>query len=355
LGTEIETITNQGGIKMNSKSIFHAILMFLLLVSVVVAVTTTAQAKKPVILRLSSALPPQDIVVVKAKEMAERFNKGANGSYIMEIHPGGTLSSLEDTFTMLRAGAIEMAESPIEYQSGSDIRFAAVTLPFLVNSLDANIKFLKLINESLFNKIIAEKFNAMPLIVMSTGIHEYCGTKKPVRTISDWKGLLVWVANPVEANTVQALGASPVNLTFFDGYPALEKGTVDAGVGVNPTGVWNFKWYEAIRNITVSNMFGTSGYIYINLDVFNKMPKEIQNLLLAESQRCEKELTEFLTQYAKDSLVELEKAGVNVYYLTDSERAKWIEASRPVIEKFYSQIGPEDAKKIEDAAREANK
>lgn len=340
---------------MKSKSIFRASLMFLLLVSVVVAVTTTAHAKKPVVLRLSSGLPPQDIVVVKLQEMAKRFNKGTNGSHIIEVHPGGTLSGFADTFPMLRAGAIEMAESPIEYQSGSDIRFAAVTLPFLVNSLDANIEFLQLINDSLFNKIIAEKFNAMPLIVMSTGIHEYCGTKKPVRTMSDWKGLLVWVANPVEANSIQALSASPVNLSFFDGYPALEKGTVDAGVGVNPTGVWNFKWYEAIRNITVSNMFGTSGYVYINLDAFNNMPKEIQNLLLAESKRCENELRQYLTQYAKDSLIELEKVGVNVYYLPDSERAKWIDATRPVIDKFYSQIGPEDAKKIEDAAKQANK
>jgi len=340
---------------MKYRSIFLASLVVLLVPSIFFASTLTAHAKKPVVLKLSSALPPQDIVVVKAKEMAERFNKGTNGSYVIEVHPGGTLSSFEETFNMLRAGAIEMAESPIEYQSGSDIRFAAVTLPFLVNNLDANIKFLKLINKSLFNKIIAEKFNSMPLIVMSTGIHEYCGTKKSVKTMSDWKGLLVWVANPIEANTVKALGASPVNLTFFDGYPALEKGTVDAGVGVNPTGVWNFKWYEAIRNITVSNMFGTSGYIYINLDVYNGMPKEIQNLLLQESKRCEDELTQFLTQYAKDSLTELEKAGVNVYYLPDSERAKWVEASRPVIEKFYAQIGPEDAKKIEEAAREANK
>ena len=112
--------------------------------------------------------------------------------------------------------------------------FNIIRVPFM-------LKFLKLINKSLFNDIIAKKFNAMPIIAFSAGIFEYSGKKKAVKTLSDWKGLLVWVANPVQANTVQALGASPVNLTFFDGYPALEKGTVDAGVGVNPTGVWNFK------------------------------------------------------------------------------------------------------------------
>lgn len=310
---------------------------------------------QPVTLKLSSTLPPQDIVVVKAQEMADRFKERTKGKYIIEVHPGGALASMEETFDMLRTGAIDMAESPIEYQTGSDMRFGAVTLPFLIDSLEANVEFLKLINKSLFNDIIAEKFNAMPLIVMSTGIHDYCGAKKPVKTLEDWEGLLVWVANSAEADTVKALGGGPVSLPFFDGYPAIQKGVVDAGVGVNPTGVWNFQWYEAIRYITVANMFATSGYIYINLDVYNKLPKDIQKILLEECQRTETELNEYLTQYAKDALANLEKEGVQIYYLPEAERARWIEASRSVIENFFAQIGAEDAKKIQDAADEANK
>lgn len=309
---------------------------------------------EPVTLRLASALPPVDIVVVKLQEMAERFNARTDGEYIIEVYAGGSLCSMEETFGMLRTGAIDMAESPIEYQTGDDVRFAAVTLPFLVDSLDANIEFLRLINESLFNDIIAEKFNAMPVIVMSTGIHEYCGAVKPVETLEDWEGLLVWVANTAEADTVEALGASAVPLPFFDGYPAIETGVVDAGVGVNPTGVWNFQWYEAIRYITVANMFATSGYVYINLDVYDAMPDDIQDILLEECQQCEDELQEYLTQYAADALVELENVGVEVYYLPEAERARWIEESQSVIDDFFAQIGEADAQKILDAAEEAN-
>lgn len=307
-----------------------------------------------VTLRLASSLPPVDIVVVKLQEMADRISERTDGKFIIEVHAGGTLCSMEETFGMLRTGAIDMAESPIEYQTGDDIRFGAVTLPFLVNSLEANIEFLRLINESLFNDIIAEKFNAMPVIVMSTGIHEYCGATKTVETLEDWEGLLVWVANTAEADTVEALGASAVPLPFFDGYPAIEKGTVDAGVGVNPTGVWNFQWYEAIHHITVANMFATSGYVYINLDSFNALSDDFQDILLEECQRCENELQEYLTQYAEDALTELENVGVEVYYLPEAERARWIEASQSVIDDFFALIGEADAQKILDAAEEAN-
>jgi len=335
-----------------------SIFLSLLLVSLLViggALSCAPKEVKPVTLRLASALPPQDIVVVKLQEMADRISERTDGKFIIEVHPGGALCSMEETFSMLRTRAIDMAESPIEYQTGDDIRFGAVTLPFLVDSLEANVEFLRLINESLFNDIIAEKFKAMPVIVMSTGIHTYCGAKKPVETLGDWSGLLVWVANSAEADTVKALGGSPVPLAFFDGYPAIEKGVVDAGVGVNPTGVWNFKWYEAIHYITVANMFATSGYIYINLDSFNAMSDDFQDILLEECQWCENELQEYLTQYAEDSLVELENAGVEVYYLPASERARWIEASQSVLDDFFAQIGEEDAEKIREAAEEANR
>jgi len=307
-----------------------------------------------VTIRLASGLPPVDPVVAEAQKLAERFNKRADGKFIIEVYPGGTLCSMQETMEMVKTGAIQMGEFPIEYLSGSDIRFSAITLPFLVDSMEANVAFLKNINESLFSDILATKFNAKPLISITTGIHEYCGAEKPVKTLDDWEGLLVWVANPAEAQTVEAFGASAVSLPFFDGYPALQKGTVDAGVGVNPTGVWNFKWYDAIRYITIANTFGTSGYININLDTWNSMPKDIQDILLEECQRSENELSIFMSQYAKDALVNLEKEGVQIYHLPEAERAIWIEASKPVIDAFYEQIGAADAEKIKEAASKAN-
>jgi C4-dicarboxylate-binding protein DctP len=316
---------------------------------------TPAPPAKTVTIKLASSLPPVDPVVTKAQELAERFNKRAGGKFIIEVYAGGALATMEEEMEMLRTGAIQMAEFPIEYLSGSDIRFSAITLPFLVKDLEANVEFLKNINESLFGDILAKKFNAKPLVAWTTGIHEYCGAKKPVKTLADWKGLLVWVANPAEAQTVETFGASPVSLPFFDGYPALQKGTVDAGVGLNPTGVWNFKWYDAIRYITIANTFGTSGYFDINLDTWNSMPKDIQEILLDECQRAENELKTFFSQYAKDAISNLEKEGVQVYHLPEAERAKWIEASKPVLDKFYEQIGAADAQKIKDAASKANR
>jgi TRAP-type C4-dicarboxylate transport system substrate-binding protein len=84
------------------------------------------------------------------------------------------------------------------------------------------------------------------------------------------------------------------------------------------------------------------------------MPKNIQDILLEECQRTEDELKAFFSQYTKDALAGLEEAGVQVYYLPDAERAKWIETSKPVLDAFYEQVGAADAEKIKEAARKAN-
>ena len=54
-----------------------------------------------VTLRLSSSLPPEDIVVVKLQEMADRISERTDGKFVIEVYAGGTLSSMEETFGML--------------------------------------------------------------------------------------------------------------------------------------------------------------------------------------------------------------------------------------------------------------
>jgi TRAP-type C4-dicarboxylate transport system substrate-binding protein len=309
---------------------------------------------EPVTLRLATTLPPEDPAVLAVQDMASRFNERADGQYIMEVYAGGTLASMEETFPMLSTGAIDIAEASIEYQSGSDVRFGAVTLPFLLNSFDANVKFLELINESLFNDIIAEKFNAMPFIVAACGFHDYFGVDKPIETLEDWEGSLVWVASPTESDTISALGASPVTIPLYDGYPSMEKGVVDSGVALAPLGLAIFGFGEILSHITVAHMFGTSIYYYINLDTFNSMPSDIQTILLEERQRTETEIRELMRQMDNDALANLENAGVEVYYLPETERARWIEASSSVIDDFFEQIGEADAQTIINAAEEAN-
>ena len=285
-----------------------------------------------------------------AKSIADR----TDGRYTVKVFAGGTLCTQAQLFSMLSSGGVEMGESPIEYQADADIRFTAVQMPFAFDNIDANHRFNKLINEKLFNGILKEKFNVMPIATFSTGLQEYCGTDEAVKTLEDWKGKLLWTANPMAAATATALGASPVTLEFWDGYPALQKGTVDAGISCIPFGVLSFKWYDAVHNISVANIFGCSSNIYISLDAFNKMPQDVQQIFLDEGQKLETEMQALYGGLEVSVLAELEKVGVNIYHVPDEERAKWAEATQSVRDEFYAKLSPADAQIVRDCISQAN-
>jgi TRAP-type C4-dicarboxylate transport system substrate-binding protein len=317
---------------------------------------TESQAKESTVLKFATALPPQAPPAVYAKKIVDNFNKRVEGRYKIEFYPGGSLCTMEESMDMLRSGAIDIVDFPLEYLTGNDQRFAAITLPLIVDDFDAAVSYLDNLNKLLFNDILAEKVNGMPLVTFTTGLQEYFSVKKPVKTLEDWKGLLIWVATAAEGETVKTFGASPVSLPFFDGYPALEKGVVDAGVGANPSAIWDLKYYESIRYITIAHMFPTSAYFLMNVKSYKAMPSDVQKVLLEEAKKIQDELRILNKERQSKCLKDLgEVPGMQVYIVPAEERAKWKEKSRPVIEAYYQKIGPEAAKKIQEAAANANR
>jgi len=313
-----------------------------------------SESFEPIELKLSIDLPEGTDFANAAYKMAENVADRTDGRYIINVHAGGTLCSHAELFNMMESGAVEMGESPIEYQADADRRFMAIQLPFLFNSIEANYKFTQLIHENLFNDILAEKFNVMPIASFSTGVHQYYGTNAAVQTLDDWKGKLIWTANPLSANAAAALGGSPVSLEFWDGYPSLQKGTVDAAINIIPFAVLTFEWYDSIKYITVCNLFGSSSNIYINLDVFNAMPEDVQMVFLEEAEKLEEEMQAIYAGHQVNALEELINYGVTVYQLPEDERARWIEATEPVYEDYFGQLDPADIEIIMDCAAQAN-
>jgi TRAP-type C4-dicarboxylate transport system substrate-binding protein len=271
---------------MKKLSMCLSLLLVLSLVIVGAVSCPTPEEAEPVVLRFALALPPGDFLVVAAEEMAARFNeRAADYNYSIEVYPGGVLCTFEESLDMVKSGAVEMANFGLEYAAAEDERFLAVGLPFMLKDLEANRKFVELIAASLYDSIFEEKFNQKPLCTTISNFHEYCGNE-PIKTLEDWEGLLIQASNPIEAQTVEALGASAVSIPFFDLVPAMEKGVVDGGVGAGPIAIYFLNWYDSFKHVTTeSNMFGLYSLVNINLDVFNAMPKDVQEILIEEAWR----------------------------------------------------------------------
>jgi TRAP-type C4-dicarboxylate transport system substrate-binding protein len=145
------------------------IILCLFFVDLSITVHSAAHAKKPVLLRSVVPSPPGDWPLTYFnEELAKRFNKRANGEYVMEIHAGGALAKLPEYFDAVRIGAIEMACAPWPLYSFLDPRFGAIQTPFLFKTStgsSAACKFLL----PLYDEILQDKFNAKGLNLYNPG------------------------------------------------------------------------------------------------------------------------------------------------------------------------------------------
>ena len=312
-----------------------------------------ADAKKPIVLRLVIATPEGDWPqTYRDKEMAKRFNKRAQGEYKIEVYAGGALAKLPEFFDAVRVGAVEMEFSNWGMFTFLDSRLGLLETPFLFNSNYAtNAACKKML--PLYDKILQEKFKAKGLVMMNTG-GLGLWSQKPVKILEEWKGLLVGSVSPVTSTLIKGLGGSPVTIPFYEIYEALQKKVVDAATQSAHGGVV-FSFPEVCKYFTAFYGVPAPAGYSINLDVWKKMPPDIQNILIEETQRAADWMNEVVvTELPDKDLSTFKEKGVTVYYLPKGEREKWAERLQSNKDEQLSSHG-ELGQQIKQIAGEVNK
>ncbi|MEM7653003.1 MAG: TRAP transporter substrate-binding protein DctP, partial [Pseudomonadota bacterium] len=111
-------------------------------------------------------------------------------------------------------------------------------------------------------------------------------------SLADLAGKKIRTYSRTQGDFVEGLGASSITLALAEVVPALEKGVADCGVtGTMPA--YNGKWWQVVtHNIRVRLGFAAT-FTAINLDTWERMNSETQNLILDEARKFEDEIWTF--------------------------------------------------------------
>jgi TRAP-type C4-dicarboxylate transport system substrate-binding protein len=333
---------------MRKLSILFSSMVVIMLAGIFIVSSGISEAKGPVILKMASAA--MGPYTVEEKAFADRFNARAGDDYKIEYYPSEQMVKFPEILDAIRAGAAEMGALTPNAYSFNDPQLAAVELPFLFNNVKANAYAAPLI-EPIYGKILEGKFNQKLLC-----LHHYTGLElfstKPIKTLADWKGLLVQALSPTCAALIETLGAAPVAIPYTESYQSLEKRVVDA-VLTAPAAARVFKLNEVTPYMSTAYFISASHGFSINLRIWKKMPKKIQDILFEEAQKTSKIISDTeMVKFQKD-IDDLAGIGVAVYNVPASERELWKEAAGPYIEKQLQIMG-DVGEKIMKIAKEAN-
>ncbi len=150
----------------------------------------------------------------------------------------------------------------------------------------------------------------------------HLGTTDPWDTVEDLKGVKVGGAGP-NLPWLEFAGAVPVQSTLPDGYLSLQTGVYNGWL-MFPSAYLGFKFYEPAPHYTQIG-FGAMAVngLTMNMRSFNKMPPEVQIILIEVGQGYEKQAGISLNARQKAGLDGLAKVGAKLKTLPEAARAGW--------------------------------
>ena len=191
------------------------------------------------------------------------------------------------------------------------------------------------------DKHLREEFREVhPLCIWGHGeglIH----SRREVRTMEDLRGLKLRFPSRLNGEALRALGAAPVGMPVPQVPEALSQGVIDGAV-VPWEVVPSIRLHELVRNHTEvpgsPTLYITTFILGMNRAKYEGLPADLRQVLDANSGMAAAEMAARPWDERGPVVEEMvRKRGNQVITITEAEKARWVQATRPVEEAWLAQ------------------
>jgi TRAP-type mannitol/chloroaromatic compound transport system substrate-binding protein len=204
----------------------------------------------------------------------------SNGRLIIKIDSKNKNKAPFCVFDMVKSGQYDLGHSGSYYWKGKDINTLFFTsMPFGMTANEQHAWFEYGGGQALMDKVYA-KHGLKAIIGGNTGNQMGGWFQKEINSIEDLQGLKMRI--PGFAGEIMAeVGAKPTNIPAGELYTALDRGTIDALEWVGPSLDLRMGFHKiAPYYYTGWHEPGSEMQFLINLKKFNKLPKDLQAILI---------------------------------------------------------------------------
>ncbi|MBI2832754.1 MAG: TRAP transporter substrate-binding protein DctP [Chloroflexi bacterium] len=279
----------------------------------------------PITLKVSMFMSPTGGAAAAMKEILGQVESRSNGRLRFEYYWSGSLLTQRDTGVGLKRGLADMAWFNYLDAAGM-LPLSQATIQLGVGeNMWAGFKaweeFIQL--DSIKGEWTGQ--NMVPLWPAGAPPFIYFGVK-PARTIEDLKKLRIYGQSPVP-EVLTKLGITTVNIAAPEMYEALLRGIIDASF-FNISNAPLYKLQEVCNyyNPDIPRWGGKYYGVAMNLDSWNRLPKDLQDIL--------KEIDASTIMYDLYYLAELKK-GLTLVEGSKMERL----SSPPEVAEQINRIG----------------
>lgn len=293
-------------------------------------------------IKISAVNAPGDIVTVGAQFIAKELMEKSQGRFKPRVYHSGVLSGGkgEAEIEMCQQGSIEIHITSTAYLANLVPKTSVVSLPFLFRDTDQVAALVK--SRSPVLDSINLELNRKGLHVIAwwpRGFRQLTNSRQPVRGIQDLRGLKLRVMNnPLYADNIKAMSASPVPMAWGEVYNGLQLKTIDGQENAEDV-IYNSRLYEAQKYMTIWDYSVDLEVVLVNLAWWERLSMEERKVIREVAEAS----IDFETKLLRGNTAELRRKiaaeGMEIHYLSAEEKAIFRKAVTPVWTKYEQIFG----------------
>ncbi|MCB1467071.1 MAG: TRAP transporter substrate-binding protein DctP [Rhizobiaceae bacterium] len=279
--------------------------------------------------------PPSSNITPVWEQGFDWLSKATEGKMNFKVMGSGTLLGLRDGFKGVRSG-IAQAATCYTFVEGEGFPLSGIwRQPFVAPS---DMAVLARIAAELSPKYMKPEFENAGVYLAYQAITSAYNlmSKKPVRSLADFKGLKIGLPGGDPA-VGQALGAVFVQIPFPDLYTSLQQGVVDA-IAWTDSAFAAYKISEIAKYHTQLDLFVQTIESCVNKDSFDSLPPDLKRAFYNFNQLEAFAIMQAAALKGRDAmLAQFDEAGVEMIVPSDADMNDIRSAVAPVVDKWVAE------------------
>ena len=272
----------------------------------------------------------------------EKYVEAESGGAIqVEIHPNSVLGGDEAMLESVAMGTLTMVAPSASVMNTYVPAFGILAMPYLFTSPeDAFAAVDGELGQLLDQKLLDANVGLTNLGYNFNGIRNMTNDSRPVHTVEDLAGLKMrCMSNEMFVTMFDLMGANATPMSFSELFTALQQGTVDGEE--NPASlIYESKFQEVQKYLSTTEHIYDFCTIIINTDFYNGLDEQAKAIV-------DKGAQDYLVDYQRELEVtendeyiqRLADEGMEVTYLTDEEKATFVDAVAPMYDTAAEDFG----------------
>jgi len=271
------------------------------------------------------------------RRFAAEIEKRSNGALKAAVYPGSSLMKTNAQFSAMRKGALDLSLVPLSYAGGEVPETNIGLMPALVPNYEVGAAWKTAEVGKLLTKVLDDKGVMIVSWIWQGG--GVASKNAPLVAPADAKGMKVRGGSREMDMMLKEAGASVISLPSNEIYAAMQTGAMEAAM-TSSTSFISFKLEEIAKHLTTARKWSywfMLEPLMISKEVFAKLPKAHQDIIMAVGAEQEKFAQEAARNDDKLVAEVYAKAGAKVYDIDGPTLAKWQAIAKATAWKDYAE------------------